>query len=118
MIPNSKWIKDWQIGENPSREKEVSNDLFRLFTDFWKSEGLDEKGKTTKNRYSGALHSIGGYLVEQAISDDDADKTSQELLSEHIGPYDGPLICHDNEAWQNEIDMVSRKLHKYMKSKC
>lgn len=115
MIPNSKWTKDWQIGEDPSREKKVSDDLIRLFIDFWKCQGLDKKSKTTKNRYSGSLHSIGGYLVEQAISDDGVDKTTQELLSEHIGPFEGPLICHDNETWQNEIDMVSRKLHKYLK---
>jgi len=118
MIPNRTWIKDWKIGENPSREKEVSNDLLTIFINFWKSQRIDEKAKTTKNRYSGALHSIGGYLVEQAVSEDDANMTSYELLSEHIGPYDGPLICHDNETWQKEIDMVSRKLHKYLKAKC
>lgn len=118
MVPNNKWIEDWQMGVNPSREKQISLELFGVLTDFWKAQGLDEKAKTTKNRYSGALHSIGGYLVEQAISDDGTGKSAQELLSEHIGPYDGPLICHDNETWQNEIDMVSRKLHKYLKTKC
>lgn len=27
-----------------------------------------------------------------------------------------PLIYHDNEDWQNEIDMVCRKLYKYFKT--
>ena len=118
MNPNRKWIKDWQTGENTSREKKVAEDLFRIFIDFWEYQQLDQKSKTTKNRYSGALHSLGGYLVEQAILDDGVDKTTQELLSEHLDPYEGPLICHDNETWQNEIDKVSRKLHKYLKTKC
>ena len=118
MIPNGKWTKDWQIRENTSREKKIADDLIKVFIDFWKHQGIDEKSKTTKSRYSGALHSTGGHLVEQAISDDGADKSAQELLSEHIGPNDGPLICRDNETWQNEIDMVSRKLHNYLKTKC
>ncbi len=118
MNPNNKWINDWKIGENPSREKNVSEDLLEIFIDFWKTQGLEEKSKTTRNRYSGALHSIGGYVIEQAISEDGADMTTKELLFEHIGPYEGPLICQDNETWQDEIDMVSRKLHKYMKNKC
>lgn len=57
-------------------------------------------------RYSGALHALGGYLVEDAISDGGAGMATDELLSEHVGPYEGPLIHHDNEAWQNEIGTV------------
>ena len=113
MNPNIKWIEDWRIGENPSREKDVSKDLISIFSDFWNDVGLDKKSKTTRNRYAGGLHAIGGYLVEQAISDDDSAKTALELLAKHIGPYEGPLIHHDNEIWQEEIDMVCRKLYKY-----
>ena len=118
MNPDKEWTKDWRIGENPSRERDVSGDLLGIFTDFWNAQGLDNKSKTTRNRYAGSLHAIGGYLVEQAISDDGADKTAKQLLSEHIGPCDGPLIHHDNETWQNEIDTVCRKLYKYIKIIC
>jgi len=118
MKPNSKWIDDWRIGEEPSRESQIANALLEVFVDFWDSNALGDKSKTTMNRYSVALHALGGYLVEQSISEGGLDKTIDELLSEYVGPYDGPLICHDNEVWQEEIDMVCRKLHKHLKRKC
>ena len=42
-------------------------------------------------------------------------KTLEELLFEYIYPDDGPLIHHDNETWQKEIDMVSHKIYKFIK---
>jgi hypothetical protein len=36
----------------------------------------------------------------------------------YIDTGEGPLIYHDNETWQKELDAVCRKLHKYMASKC
>ncbi len=114
MTPNSTWIKDWLIGENPKREMAVSTELIAIFAKFWNALGLDTKSKTTRNRYSSSLQTIGRYLVEQAISDEGADVTTRELLSEHIGPDDGPLIHHYEEAWQNEVDTVCRKLYKYL----
>ena len=118
MKPDRAWILDWRIGEMPSREGEVSRELLRIFIAFWDAEGLSEKAKTTQRRYSAALHSLGGYLVEQANADDGRDKTSHALLCESVGPEDGPLIFHDNEIWQREIDMVCRKLHRYLAKKC
>ena len=118
MIPNTTWIEDWHVGENPKRERAVSTELIAIFTEFWNALGLDAKSKTTRNRYCSSLHAVGGYLVKQAISDKCADKTTRELLSEHIGPYDGPLIHHDEDAWQHEVDMVCRKLYKYLNSRC
>lgn len=118
MKPNSKWIDDWQIGVQPSREKDISTDLVRFFMEFWCKQKLDEKSKTSRNRYLSSLHALGGYFVEQAISAEDLGKSADELLSEYIGAYDGPLIFHDNERWQDEIDMVCRKIYKYMKAKC
>ena len=118
MKPNSKWIDDWQIGVQPSREKDISTDLVRFFMEFWSKQKLDEKSKTTRNRHLSSLHALGGYLVEQAISDEDLGKTADELLFEYIGSYDGPVIFHDNERWQDEVDMVCHKIYKYMKAKC
>ena len=99
----------------PSRENQISIDLLNFFLDFWAAEKLDAKSKATMNRYSTSLHALGGYLVEQAISDDDSEKTAYELLSEYISPGDGPLIYHENENWQDELDMVCRKIYKHMK---
>jgi len=90
MKPNIKWVDDWRIGMKPSREKEVSIDLINFFIDFWVKEKMGKKSKTTMNRYSNALHAIGGYLVEQAISDENSEKTVYELLSQDISPYEGP----------------------------
>ncbi len=117
MKPDHGWIEDWRVGVNPNREREVSDGFISIFADFWKTQSMDDKAKTTRNRYAAALHSIGGYLVEQAISAEGKNKTYYELVSECIGPDDGPLIHFDNETWQNEIDTVSRKLYKYMRNK-
>lgn len=118
MKPNRKWIDDWQIDVQPSREKDISTDLVKFFIEFWGKLKLDEKSKTTRNQHLSSLHALGGYLVEQAISDENLGKTADELLSEYIGAYDGPFIFHDNERWQGEVDMVCRKIYKYMKAKC
>jgi hypothetical protein len=115
MKPNREWIDDWRIGVKPSRENHISTDLVDFFLDFWTVEKLDRKSKTTMNRYSASLHRLGGYLVEKAISDDDSAKTAYELLSEYINPDEGPLVYHENENWQDEFDMVCRKIYKYMK---
>jgi hypothetical protein len=117
MKPNIKWINDWHIGENPSKEKEISTELLEIFMDFWANEKLDEKSKTTKNRYGTSLHTIGGHIVEHAIVKDDSDKTAYELLSDNICDDEGPLIYPENQDWQNEVDMVCRRLYKYMKRK-
>lgn len=114
MKPDSTWITDWRSAEASSGGREVSRELLRIFIAFWDAEGLSKKAKTTQYRYSAALHSLGGYLVEQATDEDGKHKTAHELLRESVGPDDGPLICHDNETWQRELDMVCRKLHRYL----
>ena len=117
MKPNSKWIDDWQIGEAPTREWNVSSELLSLFIDFWDAQALDDKSKTTRNRYSGNLHALVSYLVEQIIADSGLNKTTDELHSKHIGSGDGPLIFHDNEDWQGELDTVCRKLNRHIRKK-
>lgn len=116
MMPNVKWIDDWKIGINPSRENQVALGLLEYFVDFWNREKLEQKSKTTRSRYSGSLHALGGYLVEQTISEDEKDKTAHELLLEYIGPNEGPLVYHNDEDWQDELDMVCRKFYKYLKT--
>jgi hypothetical protein len=114
MKPNRKWIDAWRVGVKPSREDQIATDLLDFFLEFWVVEKLDKKSKTTMNRYFTSLHALGGYLVEQAISDDDSEKTAYELLSEYISPDEGPLVYHENEDWQDEFDMVCRKIYKHM----
>lgn len=119
MKPNDTWIEDWRLEENPAKEDKIARGVLAVFAKFWEAEALDQKSKTTKRRYSSALHSLGGYLVEKAVLDEeDSQKTTTELLDEYVGPYEGPLICQDNEDWQNEIDTACRKLHKFRKKNC
>ena len=56
--------------------------------------------------------------MEQATLDDDLDNTADDLLSKYIDSDGGPLIYYDNESWQDEVDMVCRKIYKHMKTKC
>lgn len=117
MKPTNSWIDEWRCGLDPSRENAIALDLLKLFRDFWEQQKLDGKSKTTRNRYAGALHALGGYLVERAVREDGLDKTAGDLLFEHVTPLEGPLIHYDNEDWQDELDMVCRKLYKYGKKR-
>ncbi len=113
MKPNNKWIKDWRCGENPEREELLSNAFLKVFVDFWVKSDLENKSKSTKNRYSSALHALGGYLVERGVFEEN-EMSAHELLFDKISQYEGPLIHYSNDDWQNELDMVSRKLYKYL----
>ena len=111
--PNKNWVKDWKIEENLNREKELGKDLVAIFDRFWMNCKLDDKSKSTQNRYIGALHCLGGYLVEKGIYEETG-LSAFELIKKYITQYDGPLIHYDNENWQEELDMVCRKLYKYI----
>lgn len=119
MKPDPAWLEDWRLEENPAREDRVGRELLTIFTKFWEAASLDQKSDKTKRRYSGALHSLGGYLVEKSVFDDEnVHMTAAQLLDEYVDQDEGPLICQDNETWQNEIDMVCRKLHKFRTRNC
>lgn len=119
-MPDLKF-ENWSLGENPQREKELSARFQEIFTDFWRSCGIEEKSSKTRNRYSVGLNSLGGYLIEKVVlSENDEPEfsmTAEELLNEYIDEYEGPLIYMDNEAWQNEFDGVCRKLYKFLNGK-
>ena len=100
MKPNRQWIDDWRIGIKPSRENRISTELLDFFLDFWVAEKLDEKSKTTRNRYAASLHALAGYLVEKAVHDDDSGKTAYGLLSEYISPEEGPLVYYRAREWE------------------
>ena len=112
--PNHNWINDWEIGEMGSRESKISNELINIFIKFWNELNLDDKSKSTQNRYSASLHALGGYLVEYSIDEECLNMNTTEILNANVGPDEGPLIHHDDEKWQNEIDMVCRQLFKYI----
>lgn len=116
MKPENSWIKDWRMGVDSAREVAVATELLAFFIESWHALDMEHKSKTTQNRYAGAMHALGGYLVEQAISDEGRNKTADELLSKALETDEGPLIFHDHETWQSELDTVCRKLHRYRKT--
>lgn len=118
MKPANEWVTEWQYGVNPEQEKKASEELLVIFREFWDRASLDEKSKSTKQRYSAALHALGGYLVEDAGEGHRGNKSILEFINCHIDTEGGPLIHHDNEAWQNELDTVCRKLYKYVVNLC
>ena len=114
MKPDSSWEKDWRMGLDPIREKRVSAELIKLFLQFWQWYGLDGKSKTTKRRYADALHALGGYAVEKQVTEKPPYGSVREFVGSLVDAGEGPLIHHDNMAWQEELDMVCRKLHKFL----
>lgn len=114
MKPTHKWIKDWNFGIEPSLEKETAEELIRLFQEFWEWANLESKSKTTKQRYSAALHTLGGYLIEETEKGVRENRGIWDFVKSYIDSGDGPLIYHGNEAWQEELDTVCRKLYKFL----
>ena len=112
-----KWPDHWKVDINPELEDTISKDLVKIFEVFWIFQKLDDKSKTTQNRYSGALHVLGGYLIEKTTYDENELFSASDLLDEYLSPYEGPLIHQDNESWQKEIDTACKQLYKYLKSK-
>ena len=55
--------------------------------------------------------------MEEAVSDRGTDITAAGLLLEHIDDTGGPPIHADEEQWQDELDLVCRKLFKFFKEK-
>ena len=114
MKPTNNWLADWIYGEKPRHEEKTAEELIKIFEDFWDWAKLESKSKTTKQRYSAALHALVGYLVEEAGNGFRANKGIREFLEEFIDSEGGPLIYHHDELWQNELDAVCRKLYKYL----
>jgi hypothetical protein len=114
LAPRTAWIDDWRLGVVPSREAEIARELIRVFTAFWSSEDIAAKSLTTQRRYSGSLHALGGYLIGKAVDDEGFGKLAHELLAEALDDQEGPLVYHDHEVWQGELDTVCRKLYKFL----
>ncbi len=99
MKPVIEWITDWSYGVEPIQERKTSEELLLIFQRFWSWTCLDNKSKSTKQRYSAALQSLGGYLVEEAGNGHRGNKSIQDFLKYYVDSGDGPFIHYDNEAW-------------------
>jgi hypothetical protein len=114
MKPTNDWISDWRYGLKPGQEAKTAEELIGFFQNFWLWANIETKSKSTRQRYSAALHALGGYLVEETGNGHRGSKTILEFLKDYIDSGEGPLIYQDNEAWQNELDAVCRRLYKYL----
>ena len=118
MKPNIEWLKDWEVEIDIPNESEIFQGLVKLFIEFWDDGSIGSKSKTTMHRYGTALHALGGYIVENTISKSTAGICAKDLVLEHIESEGGPFVYRNDESWQDEFDMVCRKLFKYMQRKC
>ena len=114
MKPTENWVKDWCYGVEPKLEEKTAAETIKEFHAFWTWANLESKSKTTKQRYSAALHALGGHLVKETGKGVRSDMGIREFLKRYVDSDGGPLIHHDNETWQDELDTVCRRLYKYL----
>lgn len=113
-MPVIGWAEDWRLGEDPELEESVSSELIAIFSDFWAAEAMEARSRTTRQRYSGALHALGGHILEQTVYEGSSHDSVYERLWAAVEDDEGPLIFLDNEVWQRELDTACRKLRKYL----
>ena len=115
--PNDKWAEYWRIGLKPNEEKSLSLDIIKIYKEFWKQESLSSQSKTTRRRYSNGLAAIGSHIIDQLLNmypeKYDQNKSASDVLLDFVDKYEGPLI-YETENEQREIDLVSKKLYKFI----
>ena len=115
--PNYNWAEYWRIGLKPNEEKSLSLEIIKIYKEFWKQQSLSSKSKTTRRRYSNGLAAIGSHIIDQLFNmypeKYDQNKSASDVLLDFVDKYEGPLI-YETENEQREIDLVSRKLYKFI----
>ena len=115
--PNDNWAEYWRIGLKPNEEKSLSLEIIKIYKEFWKQQSLSSKSKTTRRRYSNGLAAIGSHIIDQLFNMNpekyDQNKSASDVLLDFVDKYEGPLI-YETENEQREIDLVSRKLYKFI----
>ena len=115
--PNDNWAEYWRIGLKPNEEKSLSLEIVKIYKEFWKQQSLSSKSKTTRRRYSNGLAAIGSHIIDQLFNiypeKYDQNKSASDVLLDFVDKYEGPLI-YETENEQREIDLVSRKLYKFI----
>ena len=113
-------FSDWSFGGDSEREDEVTNFLQELFTDFWLDKHLENLSENKQELYCRNLNLLGEILVMHAVADPEspeAQMTSRELFMANVNDQEGPLLDSDNEAAQNEFDIVCGKLYRYLRER-
>ncbi|MGV7225270.1 MAG: hypothetical protein ACQ9MH_27620 [Nitrospinales bacterium] len=115
--PNDKWAEYWRIGLKPDEEESLSLEIIKIYKELWKQQSLSSKSKTTRRRYSNGLAAIGSHIIDQLFNiypeKYNQNKSASDVLLDFVDKYEGPLI-YETENEQREIDLVSRKLYKFI----
>ncbi len=111
------WDQDWSIC---TEDKILSKKIIPIF-DAYLNNLLEKKvSKSTFNRHKSACHALGGYIVDKIYGYGDdpfsGNEPGKEILLHYIDETEGPLIHHDNETWQREVDAMCKKLFCFLNS--
>lgn len=107
--------QDWSIC---TEDEILLEKIIPVFEAYLKN--ILDKGvsKSTFNRHKSACHALGGYIVGKIYGyGDDAfsgNESGEEILLHYIDENGGPLIHHDNETWQREVDAMCKKLFCFL----
>lgn len=112
--PNYSWLNDWTNDESGKQAHHLANELVTIFLKFWNTLSLSSKSKTTQYRYSSGLHALGGHLIDIAAHEESTISSTKKFVLDNISKDGGPLIFHDEVVWQNELDVMCKKLFKYL----
>lgn len=112
------WDKDWHIEKD---DYEISNKIIPIFDSYLRELEKRNVSKKTFKRHQDACFSLGDYIIGKIFGyQTDSFKpndTGEKILLHYIDEYEGPLVHHDNESWQRELDATCKKLYKHIKQR-
>ncbi len=106
---------EWYAGINHSAEEAFIEELNEIFSDFLDEIEIDSKTARIQSRYLDSLNSFGEYLVAEAFSGNyiHGNVSSLLILDSYVDQDEVPWIYVDDEAWQEDFDVVCRKFYKF-----
>ncbi len=118
MIHTQNWDQDWSIYKE---DRNLSKKIIPIFESYLIN--ILEKGvsKKTINRHKNACHALGGYIIGEIYGYGNnpfsGNENGEQIILHYIDENGGPLVHHDNETWQKEVDAMCRKLFDVLKGK-
>ncbi|NOZ54183.1 MAG: hypothetical protein GXP08_13815 [Gammaproteobacteria bacterium] len=107
------WGKNWQISKDGIHLSKKITPVFELYLSDLADSGVSKK---TFNRQKNACYALGSYIIGEVYGYENdtfsETQTGVDILLHYIDQFEGPLVYHDNELWQKELDSVCRKLFK------
>lgn len=118
MIHTQHWDQDWSICDE---DEILSKKMIPIFETYLNNRLEKGISKSAFIRHKNACHALGGNIVGKIYGYGDdpfsGNESGEEILLHYIDENGGPLIHHDNETWQREIDAMCKKLFCLLRSK-